>query len=149
MNCVASFENKLNSDWLLRILTHEYVQTQVCSQTDVQKPDCVLSGAQQFASCQHKIDGKNVQTHLTKTSSFYQDKLFFKNVPRNIPKEMVMQYMEIISGQEGIELVYSDQPGGVLVTFHSKIGKYCKRIVKGISKIVLNVMCIIYILLAN
>ncbi|XP_025094165.1 uncharacterized protein LOC112563908 [Pomacea canaliculata] len=83
--------------------------------------------AQQFASCDLKIDGKDVQTTLMKTSSFYHDKLFFKNVSRNIPKEMVMHYMEIISGQDGVEIVYSDEPGGVLVTFHSKIGKYCKR----------------------
>ncbi|PVD29540.1 hypothetical protein C0Q70_08791 [Pomacea canaliculata] len=90
--------------------------------------------AQQFASCDLKIDGKDVQTTLMKTSSFYHDKLFFKNVSRNIPKEMVMHYMEIISGQDGVEIVYSDEPGGVLVTFHSKIGKFYEDMPSKVSR---------------
>ncbi|XP_025094887.1 poly [ADP-ribose] polymerase 14-like isoform X2 [Pomacea canaliculata] len=77
--------------------------------------------ARQVASGRHRIDGKDVNVQLMKTSPFYQNKLLFMNVARNVHKELLMNYMESISGQEDIQLIYSDVPGDVLVTFQNKI----------------------------
>lgn len=54
---------------------------------------------------------------------FYKNKLLFKNVDQKVTKEHLISHMENISGQDDIQIVYSDEPGGVLVSFPHEIGK--------------------------
>lgn len=57
------------------------------------------------------------------TGPFYPDKLFLKNVAPTVTKELLVNYMETVTGQNDIEPRYCDEPGDVLLTFKEDIGK--------------------------
>lgn len=72
----------------------------------------------------HQIDGKDVQLRLMDQSPFYPEKLLFQNVSQKATKELLVMYMENISGQEQMKIFYSDSPGNIVVDFKLKIGEY-------------------------
>ncbi|XP_025094894.1 poly [ADP-ribose] polymerase 14-like isoform X4 [Pomacea canaliculata] len=55
------------------------------------------------------------------TGPFYSDKLFLKNVAPVVTKELLVNYMETVTGQNDIEPRYCDEPGDVLLTFKAEI----------------------------
>lgn len=84
----------------------------------------LLSAAHQISSCRHTIDGKEVQLSVMKTSPFFSDRLLFRNVPETPTKDLLINYMENVSGQDIKSTNHSDKPGDLLVIFQEKIGEY-------------------------
>ncbi|XP_025094903.1 uncharacterized protein LOC112564359 isoform X2 [Pomacea canaliculata] len=80
-----------------------------------------FEAAHQVSSCRHTIDGKEVQLSVMKTSPFYSEKLLFRNVPETATKELLINYMENVSGQDIKSTNHSDKPGDLLVIFQEKI----------------------------
>ncbi|PVD29530.1 hypothetical protein C0Q70_08781 [Pomacea canaliculata] len=70
-----------------------------------------------------KIQEVKYQEWLSRleTGPFYPHKLFFRNVSPDVSKELLMNFLEIVTGQEDIETLYCDRPGDVLVTFRTKV----------------------------
>lgn len=73
--------------------------------------------------CKGQTESKDSQKDITKTTEFYPRKLLFRNVDRSVSKEHFINYMENISGQDDVQIVYSDEPGDVLVSFPHTTGK--------------------------
>lgn len=57
------------------------------------------------------------------TEPFYPKKLFFKNLAPCVSTEFLVNYLKNITGQDCVDLLYSNEPGGVLATFKTELGK--------------------------
>lgn len=63
------------------------------------------------------------QEGISEAGPFYPDKLMITSVPRSVTKELLVNYLESITGQDHTQLQYCDEPGDALVTFKGEIGK--------------------------
>ncbi|XP_025094907.1 poly [ADP-ribose] polymerase 14-like isoform X2 [Pomacea canaliculata] len=70
------------------------------------------------------------------TEPFYPKKLFFKNVAPCVSTEFLVNYLKNITGQDCVDLLYSNEPGGVLATFKTEL--YFAKVKKKCQKKLLN-----------
>ncbi|XP_025094912.1 uncharacterized protein LOC112564363 isoform X1 [Pomacea canaliculata] len=55
------------------------------------------------------------------STTFYPNKVFIRNVAPCVSRELLVSYLENVTGQTHINLLYSDEPGDVLATFTRRI----------------------------
>ena len=78
-----------------------------------------------MAEKQHKIAGHPVEVELyvpPKSRPTYPEKLLLKNVAVSTTQDCLCMYLELVTGLEPKEVLYSDENGTVLVTFEQEPG---------------------------